>query len=92
MTKADLVKDIVRNAGGTLNATQAEAFLDALGESARMCLSNGGEMPLPGIGKLKTKRRAAREGRNPRTGAPVQIPAKTAVTFTVGKALKEALA
>ena len=50
-----------------------------------------GEVMLPGLGKLAKKHRAARQGRNPATGATIQIPAKTVLKFAVGKAAKEAL-
>lgn len=46
---------------------------------------------LPGLGKLKTSTRAARTGRNPQTGAPVEIPERIAVKFSAGKALDDAL-
>ncbi|HZT23064.1 MAG TPA: HU family DNA-binding protein [Verrucomicrobiae bacterium] len=46
---------------------------------------------LPGIGKLVLKNRAARVGRNPKTGEPIQIPAKRVVKFRVAKACKDAI-
>ena len=46
---------------------------------------------LPGIGKLKLANRKARMGRNPQTGAPIQIPAKRVVKFRVAKAAKDAI-
>jgi len=46
---------------------------------------------LPGIGKLKLAHRKARMGRNPQTGAPIQIKAKTVVKFRVAKAAKDAI-
>jgi len=51
----------------------------------------GGEVPLPGLGKLKAEDRKARMGRNPRTGKPLQIAAGTTVKFAIGKELKDAL-
>ena len=54
-------------------------------------LLGGGEIPLPGLGKLKSKDIAARHGRNPRTGETLDIPAHKAVTFTACKDLKEAM-
>lgn len=50
-----------------------------------------GEFPLPELGKLVRKERAARMGRNPMTGESIQIPAKTVVKFRVAKAAKEAV-
>lgn len=54
-------------------------------------LLGDGEVPLPGIGKLKAKKTAARKGRNPRTGESVDIPAGKKVRFVACKELKEAL-
>ncbi len=50
-----------------------------------------GEFTVPGLGKLVKKQRAARQGRNPATGATIQIPAKTVVKFRLAKAAKEAI-
>ena len=50
-------------------------------------LTAGGEVPLPGLGKLKTKDRAARMGRNPRTGEAVTIPARRVVVFAPSEKL-----
>lgn len=54
-------------------------------------VKTSGEMTLPGLGKLVKKHRAARQGRNPLTGATIQIPAKTVVKFRVAKAAKDAV-
>ena len=51
-----------------------------------------GEFTIPGIGKLVKTKRKARTGRNPATGQPIQIPAKTTVKFRVGKAMKDSVA
>ena len=50
-----------------------------------------GEFSVPGLGKLVKKQRAARMGRNPATGATIQIPAKTVVKFRLAKAVKDAV-
>lgn len=54
-------------------------------------LKAGGDVPLPGIGKLKASLRAARTGRNPATGQAIQIPAKAVVKLTLNKAMDEAI-
>ncbi|MBT5807668.1 HU family DNA-binding protein [Candidatus Uhrbacteria bacterium] len=54
-------------------------------------VKENGEFPLPGLGKLVRKERAARMGRNPMTGESISIPAKTVVKFRVAKAAKEAV-
>ncbi|MHC1792042.1 HU family DNA-binding protein [Solidesulfovibrio sp.] len=96
MTKAELIQAIdVRLAlaayKGGIGKTTIEAVLTALGEVAHRTLPYGGEVPLPGIGKLKGKARQARPGRNPRTGAAIHIPGRMGVSFEAGKALTEAL-
>lgn len=68
-----------------------EKTLDVLCGVAAAELLGGGEVPLPGIGKLKAKKTAARKGRNPRTGESVDIPAGKKVRFVPCKELKEAL-
>lgn len=55
-------------------------------------LAGGGEIHLHGIGKLSVKERAARNARNPRTGATVKVPARNVPKFTAAKQLKEAVA
>lgn len=91
MNKQDLVNEIAaRTALSKAHATQA---IDALGDIAQNQLTNPGrELTLPGIGKLKAVHKEARTGRNPSTGADIEIPAKTAVKFTAAKALKDAVA
>lgn len=52
---------------------------------------SNGEVTMPGLGKLMRKQRAARQGRNPATGATIQIPAKTVVKFRVAKQAKDSI-
>lgn len=54
-------------------------------------LSTGGEISLPGLGKLKTVRQGDRKGRNPRTGQAINVPARNKVKFLPGKDFAEAL-
>ena len=54
-------------------------------------LERDGKVAIAGFGSFETARRAAREGRNPRTGKPVQVAASTTVKFRPGKGLKDAL-
>jgi len=97
MTKAELIDAIKARLGDNTNTkhihekTIIAAVLDALGEVAGKALAGGDEVPLPGIGKLEGKQRPARRGRNPKTGAPIDIPASPGVAFRPGKALKDAL-
>ena len=68
-----------------------EAFIDALCDCIRESLAQGNETVLPGIGKLTVKERPARTGRNPATGAAIQIAANKAPAFSAAKALKDAV-
>jgi DNA-binding protein HU-beta len=89
MTKKDLINKIAEESGH--KKADVEKILDSLASVAAAELLGGGEVPLTGLGKLKAKECKAREGRNPKTGQPVSIPAKTSVKFSVGKELKDAL-
>lgn len=67
-------------------------MFDALNALAISEVKKNGEFAIPGFGKLKKTHRKARDGRNPATGAIIKIPAKTTVKFSVGKAMKDAVA
>jgi DNA-binding protein HU-beta len=90
MKKDELIDAIAGDAGMTKR--DVERVIDGLGEVASAALAGGDEIVLPGLGKFKTKTRAARNGRNPHTGEPLQIPAKTVVDFKVAKALADRVA
>lgn len=90
MNKAELI-DYIAHEEDLPKATVGRV-LDSLADAASTALDHGEELTLPGLGKLKTTIRAARTGRNPATGAAIEIPAKRAVTFTAAKALKDAVA
>ena len=90
MNQFDLIAGIAARTGGT--KTVITSVLDALADEVVAQLAKeGAEVPIPGVGKLKTVTRPARTGRNPATGAPVEIPEKRVVKFVPGKALKDAL-
>ena len=74
-----------------ISKTIVKAVLDSLGDIATAELVKGGEITVPGLGKLSVTQRAARTGRNPATGDEIRIPAKKAVKFGAAKALKDAL-
>lgn len=90
MNKQELI-DAVADETDLAKATVSRV-LDAQAELATLVLQQGGEVTLPGLGKLKTKQSAARTGRNPHTGEEIDIPAKTSVKLVVAKALKDAVA
>ena len=87
MTKAELVESIRGKAAFTTKA-QAEKALDATIAALSAALGGGESITLTGFGSFKLVKRAARKGRNPRTGQEIKIPASNVVKFTPGKALK----
>ncbi|MCL1939564.1 MAG: HU family DNA-binding protein [Desulfovibrionaceae bacterium] len=89
MTKAELIKAFKEATG--LPGAQAEEYLNRLGDIMAAELLGGGEVPLPHIGKLVLKATAARKGRNPKTGEPLDIPAGKKVGITLSKDFKESL-
>ena len=89
MTKSELINALAAQCDQSKAAT--EALLDALGECITRTLQQGGEVTLPGIGKLHVTERAARKGRNPQTGESIDIPARKAPGFKAAKALKDAV-
>mgnify|MGYP000012392298 CR=1 FL=1 len=90
MTKAELVDKIYAKSGLPTKA-KSEAALDATIEAITECLTAGDSITLTGFGSFKVTKRAARKGRNPRTGKECLIPASRVVKFTPGKTLKEAV-
>lgn len=89
MNKQELV-DAVANVTGDSKAATGE-FIEAVLEAIKGALSSGDAVQLIGFGSFSTGQRAARTGRNPSTGAEIQIPAARTVRFTAGKAFKEAV-
>lgn len=90
MNQAELIKDIASAA--ELKATDVEHVLKTLAAVVQYEMGRGGEVALPGIGKLSVAARAARTGRNPSTGEALAIPAKKVPHFSAAKALKDAAA
>ena len=89
LTKAQIVAELAEQMGMTKK--EGVAMLECLTEMAYRETKRSGTFTLPGIGKLVLQERAARVGRNPATGAEIQIPAKTVVKFRIAKACKEAI-
>ena len=90
MNKSDLVDAIAAatNEGRSKVAALLEAVLDHISAA----LQKGEKVTLPGFGTFETRKRQARSGRNPRTGAPVKIAATTAPVFKAGATLKGSVA
>ena len=89
MNKQELI-DAVAAKTGTTKALAGET-LDALIDTITTALTQGGTVQLIGFGSFSTGERAARVGRNPATGAEIQIAAAKTVKFTAGKAFKDAV-
>lgn len=87
MTKAQLVAHLAEKLG--LTKKQVTEFFDELAAVAYKEAKKG--FTLPGFGKLVLVKRKARTGRNPATGEPIKIPAKTVVKFRVAKSCKDAI-
>jgi DNA-binding protein HU-beta len=88
-TKADLLADVAESAG--VSKAEAEQVIDAFFNTVASKAKDGGKVSWPGFGSFSASKRAARVGRNPQTGAEIQIPASTALKFTAAKALKDQL-
>jgi len=89
MKKAELVEEVSDKTG--LTKKQAGNVLDAVTETITNTLSKGKKVTLVGFGTFQVRQRKAREGRNPRTGKKLEIPAKKVPKFRAGKNLREAV-
>lgn len=88
-TKASIVSRVAEAAGVSKRA--AGNLVDLFAAILNSDLANNGVANIPGIGKLKLADRAARAGRNPRTGETLQIPARKAVRFRPSAGLKQSV-
>ena len=89
MSKQELVNHMADAAG--ITKKDAEAALASFVEGVKGSLKKGDSVTLVGFGTFSTSKRNARQGRNPQTGATINIPARTVPTFKAGKGLKEAV-
>jgi DNA-binding protein HU-beta len=89
MTKNDLAERVASKTG--MSASQARGAVEAAIETISDELASGGEVALAGFGKFSVSQRAARTGRNPSTGATIQISASKAAKFSAASALKKRL-
>lgn len=88
MNKSELIDSIASAAD--ISKASAGRALDATVEAVTKELKKGGQVSLVGFGTFSVKERAARAGRNPQTGATIQIKAAKIPSFKAGKALKDA--
>jgi len=85
MNKAELIAKISDDAG--ITKTQGNAVLDSIIEAVTKTLKGGGKVTLVGFGTFSVSKRAARNGRNPQTGAVIKIKARKVAKFKAGKEL-----
>ena len=89
MNKSDLIEHIARQAD--ISKAAATRALDAIVGGVKTTLKKSGSVTIVGFGTFAVTKRAARTGRNPRTGAAIKIKAAKVPKFKPGKALKDAL-
>lgn len=89
MNKSEFIGAIAAKTDQPLSV--AESMVNAFAETIKEEICNGGNVALVGFGTFEASERAARAGRNPKTGETIQIAASTSVKFKVGKALKDAV-
>ena len=89
MNKSELIDAIATSAD--ISKADAGRALDAVTSAVADTLKKGDSLSLVGFGTFSVKHRAARTGRNPQTGAEIQIAASNVPSFKAGKALKDAV-
>ncbi|MGL4533574.1 MAG: HU family DNA-binding protein [Fusobacteriaceae bacterium] len=91
MTKKEFIELYLKKTGMKTKA-EAERAVEGFLETIQEILVEGNDVSFVGFGKFEAVERAAKLGRNPKTGVEIQIPAKKAVKFKAGKALSDAVA
>ena len=91
MNKAQLVDVVQRELGKDISKAASERALDAVLNAIKKGVQSGGEVQLVGFGTFRVSKRAARMGRNPKTGEQIQIKASKTVRFSAGQGLKQSL-
>jgi DNA-binding protein HU-beta len=91
MNKADLIEKIFAEQGPKVSKAQASRALDSVISGITTALKRGERVTISGFGTFSASKRRARVGRNPQTGAPINIPARTVARFTPGKELRQDL-
>jgi len=89
MNKSELISAMAKDAN--ITKAQAGAALESFVSNVTAALKKGDKVSLVGFGTFSTSKRAARTGRNPQTGAEIQIAAKTLAKFKPGKGLSDEL-
>lgn len=89
MNKSDFVDSVAAKAD--MSKADAAVAVDAVLDSVADALKGGDQVTLVGFGTFQVRRREARQGRNPRTGDPIDIAASNVPSFKAGKALKDSV-
>ena len=89
MNKSDLIEAMASDAG--ISKAAAGKALDSMMGNVKGALKGGGKVSLVGFGSFSVSARAARDGRNPQTGATIKIPARNVVKFKAGSELKDSV-
>jgi DNA-binding protein HU-beta len=89
MNKGELIEAVA--AAADLTKADATKAVEAVLETVTRTLKKGDQVSIVGFGSFSVKSRAARQGRNPKTGATIDIPASRVPGFKAGKALKDAV-
>ena len=89
MTKSQLLEKLAASSGVTKK--QANAVLESLVTTITGSVRKGENVKVPGLGIFKKRKMKARMGRNPQTGEPIKIPARTKAGFSMAKAFKESV-
>jgi DNA-binding protein HU-beta len=87
MTKADLIEKVAKDT--KVSKAEAARMLNSVFDNVTSALSRGDSVTLVGFGTFSVSKRAARKGRNPQTGAVINIAASKVPRFKAGKSLKE---
>jgi len=89
MNKMELIEAVAKSAG--ISKVEAGRAMDAFTGTIQKSLKKGDKITLVGFGTFATVKKAARVGRNPKTGKPIKIAAKKVAKFKAGKALADAV-
>jgi DNA-binding protein HU-beta len=91
MNKAQLVEVVQKEMGKDVSKAQAERTLNAVLRSIQKGVQGDKQVQIVGFGKFRVSKRRARLGRNPKTGAQIQVKPSSTVLFSAGQDLKESL-
>ncbi len=91
MNKADLIEKVFGEQGPKVSKAQASRAVESVISGITASLKKGERVTISGFGTFSASKRKSRVGRNPQTGEPINIPARTVARFTPGKELKREL-